>query len=205
MSTFSYRKVCLVKHTPDTWYTDTSEYLKKKGKIGIVISRFCCTVSYILERYGLVAPVIHVSTENLLRLDVRVHIARLSLCQTLLHSYKSLLKVYKSHARHLSWLIGATRPTLRPLAARMPCVFVLHGHNFHCFCSTFVICLARSKLSLDSPLEEVIRSSCVSLVQEQSKQGFNNLRRDTIGSPALGQGSNCKLFVVSEAPNLYKA
>jgi hypothetical protein len=49
--------------------------------------------------------------------------ARLSLCQTLLHSYKSLLKVYKSHARHLSWLIGATRPTLRPLAARMPCVF----------------------------------------------------------------------------------
>jgi hypothetical protein len=30
-------------------------------------------------------------------------------------------------------------------------------------------------------------------------RGIRDLRRETMGSPALGQGSNCKLFMVSAA------
>ena len=38
------------------------------------------------------------------------------------------------------------------------------------------------------------------LAQAESASGARSLRRETIGSPALGQGSNCRLFNVRTIP-----
>jgi hypothetical protein len=118
-------------------------------------------------------------------------------CITLLHSYKSLLQVYKQHP----W--AGPISGIAPLAARM-LGNLLCMNRISLLLGTFVICVLWSESrSSRKPFKGNNQEFlCAVRAEIPTTKNFKNLRRETMGSPALGQGSNCKLcFVVSDAPN----